>query len=122
MNTAEVGQRLCDLCREGKNLQAIDELYADDIVSIEAVEGNGMPRVMEGKQQVRGKTEWWENAHEINGATVDGPLLHGDDWFAVVFGMDATAKESGERFQMKEVAVYQVDGGRITREEFFYAP
>ena len=34
---------------------------------------------------------------------------------------DLTNKQSGQRFQMEEVAVYQVSGGKIVREEFFYA-
>jgi hypothetical protein len=32
------------LCREGKNLDAVNELYSEDIVSIEASTRPGMPR------------------------------------------------------------------------------
>ncbi len=122
MSAAEVGQRLCDLCSEGKHLDAIDELYGEDVVSVEAAEADGpMPRTMSGKQAVRGKTEWWGNSHEVHSNSVKGPFPHGDDRFAVLFELDATNKEAGQRFQMTEVAVYTVDDGKITREEFFYA-
>ena len=35
--------------------------------------------------------------------------------------MYTTEKASGQRSQGKEVAVYTVKDGKITREEFFYA-
>ncbi len=35
MNAQEVANRLVLLCREGKNVEAINELYDDDIVSHE---------------------------------------------------------------------------------------
>ena len=35
MNTQEVANRLVQLCREGKNVEAINELYHDHIVSHE---------------------------------------------------------------------------------------
>ena len=48
--------------------------------------------------------------------------MHGDDRFAVIFGFDVSNRQSGERTQMQEVAVYTVnDNGKIVREEFFYS-
>jgi len=35
MTTTEVAEKLVQYCREGKHTQAIDELYADNIVSRE---------------------------------------------------------------------------------------
>ncbi|MEL6600761.1 MAG: SnoaL-like domain-containing protein [Pseudomonadota bacterium] len=34
--------------------------------------------------------------------------------------MDTTEKSSGQRTQGREVAIYTVADGKITREEFFY--
>lgn len=119
--TAEVANRLCELCREGKNIDAVRELYADDIVSVEAVEGDAdTPRRMEGKEQIVGKNQWWIDNHDIHSASVDGPHLHGDDRFAVMYHFDVTNKPSGQRFDMKEVAVYTVKDGKVAKEEFFY--
>ena len=48
------------------------------------------------------------------------PFPHGEDRFGVVFEMDAEPK-GGSRFKMKEIAIYTVADGKITREEFFYS-
>ena len=57
---------------------------------------------------------------EVHSSTVEGPFLHGEDHFGVIFDFDATDKESKERVTMKELAIYTVKGGKIIREEFFY--
>jgi hypothetical protein len=36
MNTFEIGQKMVELCRQGKNDEAIKTLFSDDIVSVEA--------------------------------------------------------------------------------------
>ena len=36
MNTLEIGKKLVELCREGKNEEAVNTLLADDVVSVEA--------------------------------------------------------------------------------------
>ena len=120
MSTEKIGSRLVELCKEGRNMDAINELYAEDIVSVEAAEGGGMPRTMEGIDAVRGKTEWWYANNEVHGGEVKGPFNHGDDEFAVFFAMDVTSKESGDRMNFEEVGVYTVKDGKIVREEFFY--
>ena len=33
MSTQEVALKLVDLCRQGRNMEAIQQLYADDVVS-----------------------------------------------------------------------------------------
>lgn len=43
-----------------------------------------------------------------------------DDQFAVHFAYDVTAKPSGQRFNMAELALYTVKDGKIVREQFFY--
>lgn len=54
-------------------------------------------------------------------ASVDGPFMHGEDRFAMIFGVDSTMKETGERTKMREVGLYPFnEAGRIVREEFFY--
>ena len=73
-----------------------------------------------GVEGILGKHSWWEAAHVIHAASAEGPFLHGEDRFAVIFDMDVKNRETRERMQMREVAVYCVAGGRIVREEFFY--
>lgn len=125
MSVNEVGEKLVAMCRENKNLDAIAELYADDVVSVEAMEPPGpqFDRVTTGRDAVRKKNEWWISAHDVHGGEISGPFPHGDR-FAVVFKHEVTSKEgpmAGQRMSMEEVALYTVADGKITREEFFYS-
>lgn len=119
MTTQEVADRLVALCREGKNLDAIDELYADNI---ESVEPKGAPvENMSGKGPVRAKTEgFFAGTKEVHSAYTSDPVVAGNH-FAVSMGMDITMQD-GNRMQMDEVGVYQVENGKIVREEFFFQP
>lgn len=117
MNTEEVGKKLVDLCRKGEWMKALNELYAKDIVSVEAQAAEKMPAEMRGLDQVRGKTEWWEQNMEVHSANVDGPFV-ARDTFVVQFDVDVTDKTSKKRMQMSEVGIYTVKDGKVTREEF----
>ena len=123
MTTMEVGRKLADLLRSGKSMEALDTLFSRNVVSVEAQENPSGPRIMEGLPAVRGKNEWWFENHEVHSGGVQGPYPHGDR-FALFLDYDVTAKTgpmAGKRMQMKEVALYTVDGGKISREEFFYS-
>ncbi|MGB1308593.1 MAG: hypothetical protein ACPG6B_06765 [Oceanihabitans sp.] len=50
MNTKEVANKWWQMCQEGKNLECVNELYAENIVSKEMP---GMPgEITSGKQNV----------------------------------------------------------------------
>jgi ketosteroid isomerase-like protein len=118
----EVGQRLVALCREGKNLEAVDELYAPDIVSVETHGTPEMPARMNGIDAIRGKTRWWLDNHEVHSTEVEGPWPLGDR-FIVTMDMDVTAKAGpfkDKRMKFKEACLYTVRDGKIAHEEFFY--
>jgi ketosteroid isomerase-like protein len=122
MDTKTIGEHLVSLCREGKNLEAVEKLYSPDIVSVEPQSMPQMPAEMRGIDAIRGKNEWWYANHDVHSGHADGPFVHGNR-FSVVFDYDVTAKsgpQAGNRFQMKEIAVYTVSDGKIVREEFFY--
>ena len=119
MTTQEVAAKLIELCRQGKALEAIATLYAEDVVSVEAMAMPGGSREMTGIQAVTGKANWWMSEHEIHSAEVEGPLVS-PMHFSVRFKYDVTNKPSGRRMMMDELAVYQVKDGKIVREEFFY--
>ena len=121
-STLEVGRRLVDLCRMGKNLEAINTLYAPDVVSVEVIRDEKMPARMEGVAAIRGKNEWWLGNHTIHGMTVNGPFPHGER-FIVHYRMDVTPKEGpmkGHRMQFEEAGLYTVRDGKVAQEEFFY--
>ncbi len=52
---------------------------------------------------------------------VRGPFFGGPNQFAVHFTFEVTPKATGKREVIEEVAVYAVEDGKITREEFFNA-
>lgn len=118
-----IGKRVVELCNQQKYMEAIDELYASNIVSIEAGSGPEMPAKMEGIDAIRGKSKWWIENHTVHSAAATGPFPHGDR-FVVFFKMDVTPKSgpmNGRRFQMEEAALYEVKNGKIVKEEFFYS-
>jgi hypothetical protein len=108
---------LVEFCRNNEWRKALDELYAKDIVSVEAHEMENMPAEMHGIDQVRGKTDWWEKNMEVHSAKIGGPFV-ARDTFVVQFDIDATDKSSKERMQMSEVGIYTVKDGKVAREEF----
>lgn len=107
------------MCNEGRNFDVMLQLYADDIVSVEAVQRKTGSFETAGKSAVIQKSAEWAGAHEIHGGKVDGPYLLGDR-FSVLFDFDITPKATGQRINVREIGVYTVAGGLITREEFFY--
>lgn len=117
----QLGQALVEHC-SNQNEQALqDNYYAQDAVSVEAVAMPDGNAEAVGLAAIKAKNEWWYGAHELHSSKVEGPFVHGDDRFSVIFDIDVTQKESGQRMQMREIATYHVNReGKITREEFAY--
>ena len=117
----QIGDALVSHCREGKNVEAMEQLYHTDIVSVEASAPQGtQSREMKGIDACKKKGEMWQSMHEVHSANVEGPFMHGEDKFAVYFSYDVTPKHTGKRMKMNEVGVYTTKNGKITREEFYY--
>ena len=119
MTTHEVADQLIKLCREGKFHEAVDTLYGDDVVSMEASAPPGGSRESKGLEAVKAKGEWWIANHEVHSSKIEGPLVAGNH-FAATFTLDVTFKPQNKRFQMQEAAVYKVADGKVVYEEFFY--
>ena len=119
MTLNEIAHELVAGCRENRAKQNLDVLYSPDAVSVEAADmGNG--RETHGLAGIHGKHDWWESTQIVHSASVEGPFMHGDSSFAVIFEMDTEDKATGNRNQMREVGIYHVTDGKISREEFFY--
>ena len=119
MNTMEIANKLVELCNQGKNLEALATLFADDAVSVEAMAMPGMQQEAKGLAAIKAKGEWWVANHEVHSASITGPWPHGDR-FIVGFHYDVTNKPSGTRMKMDEAALFTIRNGKIVREEFFY--
>ena len=117
MNTQQIATRLVQLCRENKNIDAINELYSDDIISKEP---KGSDReITKGKADIIAKNEEWVNSlQEVHSEDISEPLI-ADNFFCISMYFDATYKEHG-RMAFTELCVYQVKDGKIVAEEFFY--
>lgn len=115
-----IGKRLVELCNAGKGLEAVDTLYDEKIVSVEAEGSPELPARMEGLREVRGKNSWFYENHDVHRSVASGPFCGPQqDRFALRFELDATFKPSGQRLQLSELAVYTVAGGKIVHEEFW---
>ena len=118
----DIGKKLVALCNQGKNRDAIEQLYAANVVAIEAEAMPNFPARAEGIAAIRAKNQWWETNHEVHSGKATGPFPHGDR-FIVTFNYDITPKTgpmAGKRMKAEEAALYTVKNGKIVQEEFFY--
>lgn len=118
MSTQEVANRLVEMCRQGQNMEALSELYAENCVSREMP---GMPNeVTEGLAAITKKSEqWFSNVEEFHSSEVSDPIVAGNH-FTCTMKFDITFKDQG-RTQMEEVCVFEVADGKIANEQFFYS-
>jgi ketosteroid isomerase-like protein len=114
MQIQQIAGEVVKLIREGKNKQAKDIFYAEDIVSIE---GNGDK--LEGIGAIYQKSiDWAAQVSEVHSASVSEPLIAAGH-FALNIKMDISYK-NGYRAVMDEIAVYEVNDGKIVFEQYFF--
>mgnify|MGYP003664938171 CR=1 FL=1 len=107
------------MCRDGKSLECIDQLYAEHITSKE-MPGTPGNQVTSGKQNVWNKSkQWLDNVTEFHGGEISEPIV-ADNHFTSKMTFDVTFKDRG-RQQMEELAVFEVKNGKIVNEQFFYS-
>jgi hypothetical protein len=118
MTTQEIAQRLVTMCREGKTEQAKEELFEDDVISIEPVEGL-LPKETRGMEAIRKKAELFISMVEnFFGDKISDPLIAGD-YFSLTWESDLQMK-GAPRQKNIELCVYKTSGGKIISEQFFY--
>ena len=123
-DTMTVANRLVELCRAGGFMEAVEELYADDAVQIEALDMPGpMPKVTQGKAALVESHKQFSQSVDVHNVDVGEPYPH-EDRFIVSMVMDHTPKQgpmAGKRTEAKEMCLYTVKDGKISKAEFFYA-
>ncbi|HVZ93747.1 MAG TPA: nuclear transport factor 2 family protein [Phycisphaerales bacterium] len=120
--TQKVADRLYELCKAGKYVEAMQELYADDARQIEAMSMPDCPRVVEGKAALLEAGKKFAETMEIHDQSCGKPIVNGDQ-FVCAMSIDCTAKAgpmAGHRMQMNETCLYTVKNGKISEAKFFY--
>lgn len=117
--TQEVAARFHELAQQEKWFEIQDELFADDVRSVDPPNSPYMGYA-EGKAPVRKKgADFVGRIEDFHGASTTAPVVAGNH-FAVGRKMDVTVKPHG-RIQLDEIMLYEVKDGRIVLEQFFYS-
>ena len=117
MTTLEVANRLVELCRNGKVLEAQEELFADDVTSHEPAHAPAPPAIGREAALAKGK-HFASMIEERHGGSFSDPIV-GGNYFSIVCKLDATMKGQG-RMQLDEICVFGVRDGKVISEQFFY--
>jgi hypothetical protein len=116
--TQEVAARFDELAQQEKWFEIQDELFADNVRSVEPPNSPYF-KYVEGKGPVRKKGEdWVAKIKNIHGMSTTQPVVAGNH-FAVGRIMDTDVEGFG-RVKIDEIMLYEVKDGRIVLEQFFY--
>ena len=113
MKTEEVAKKVVELVRKQAWYEALDTLYDDNVVSVEVGAGDEK----RGKENVRGKIDWWVGAFEVHSFKAGEPFV-AHDRFVLKYDAEISDKKTKERRKLTEVGLYTVKNGKIVREEF----
>ena len=122
MTTQEVANRYHELAKQGKWFEIQDELFADDVKSVEPADAPSRYRYLrsaEGKANVRKKAEEWVSRVETLHSSYFTEPVVGGNYFALGWGIDADVAGLGRR-KIDEIMLYEVKDGQIVLEQFFY--
>jgi ketosteroid isomerase-like protein len=118
MNAQDVANRLVQLCREGKDIDAVNELYDDNIVNIEP-ESSPMSGKTVSKEAILESTKrWYSSVEQLHDMHISDPIVS-DNFFACTMNFDITFKGQ-DRNTIDELCVYEVKDGKIVTSQFFY--
>jgi hypothetical protein len=118
LTTREVATRFNELAQQEKWFEIQDELFADDVKSIDPPNSPYFGNA-EGKAAVRRKGhDFVKNIEGAHKMYTSEPLVTGNH-FTVAREKDITVKGFG-RIQLNEIMLYEVKNGQIVLEQFFY--
>jgi hypothetical protein len=116
--TQQVAARFNELARQEKWFDIQDELFADNVRSIDPPNSPYF-KYAEGKASVRKKGKDFVNRVETAHKRVTTEPVIAGDHFAVGREVDITVQGLG-RIQIEEIMLYEVKDGKIVLEQFFY--
>ncbi len=119
MTTQEIANRYHELARQGQLEKLQDELYSPDAVSIEPENDSQLPLMVVGLPAMRQKEQqFYRLIEQMHGGFCKEPIVSSYH-FACTMGMDVTMKGKARRIK-EQLGVFEVDGGKIVKEQFFY--
>lgn len=114
----EVAARFNELAKQEKWFEIQDELFADNVTSIEPA-GSTWLGDAQGKTRVREKGERWvERIEAVHHLETSAPIVAANH-FSVQRAVDITVAGLG-RIKIDEIILYKVQSGKIISEQFFY--
>ena len=118
MTTQEVANRMNELFKENKWQEVQDELFAEDVLSLEPEHSQAV-KTVQGRDALKKKAQDFNGMiEEMHGGYSGEPIVAGNH-IAIAMGMDVTMKGMG-RVKMDEIAVYEVKNGKVVKEQFFF--
>ena len=116
--TQQVVARFKELAQQEKWFQIQDELFSDNVKSIDPPDSPYFGYA-EGKAAVRKKGEDWVTRIEgVHKRYTSEPIVS-NNHFAVNRVVEIDVKGLG-RVEINEIMLYEVKGGQIISEQFFY--
>ena len=116
--TKEIAARFEELARDEKWFDIQDELFAENVKSIEPI-GSPYMKYAEGKANVRSKGEDFVSRITALHHTKSSPIIVAENHFAVARDLEISVEPHG-RIRMNEIMLYEVKDGKIVSEQFFY--
>lgn len=118
MTTQQVAARFNELAQQEKWFEIQDELFAEDVKSIEPATSKYLPNA-EGKEAVRKKgQEFVKRIEAFHSGSTTAPVVSAN-YFVVGREKDMTVQGIG-RIQISQLMMYEVRNGKIVKEQFFY--
>ncbi len=114
MTTQEIAERLVELIRRQRFVQAVEELYAPNVSSRENCEPpvSGYDAVLENNRR-------WVETMKVERFEVPSYYIDGDT-IVIEMESDFTDAETGEKFHSEQVGVYRVRDGKVVSSRFYY--
>ena len=118
MNTEQIAEKLTSLLREGKFEEVYDTLF--DQEKIKHIEPQSPYFAdLTGVKAIKEKDETMQgNIAEFHSMEV-GDAITSKDFIALPYKASFTMKD-GNKVELDEIIVYQVENGKIILEQFFY--
>ena len=117
----ELAHSCISLWNQNKYREAYNKYYSADAKKVEPISWGTFNSEVQGSESMADHEEWlteeWLNINSVS--IVDGPFIGGNG-FSVVIKSDFTMKKNNERHIFREIGVFEVNQGKIVREEYMY--